>query len=118
MKTRSLLCSLLLVAGSQQASALSVAPEEFFASRQMACVLAEQSLGYLSEEEYGLRTHTILDGFDDSERDSILAKALGYYDGLMFEVAADDDHQVAQRLELFVASRTCVQGYQKTAVSL
>lgn len=118
MNTRSLLSSILLVAACQQASALSVAPEEFFASRQMACVLAEQSLGYLSEEEYGLRTHTILDEFDESERDSILAKALGYYDGLMFEVAAEDHQQVAQRLELFVASKTCVQGYQKAALTL
>ena len=118
MNTRLLLPSVLLVVSCQQAAALSVAPEEFFASRQMACVLAEQSLGYLSEEEYGLRTHTILDGFDDSERDGILAKALGYYDGLMFEVAADDSRQVAHRLERFVASETCVQGYQKTAVRL
>tara|TARA_R110001599_G_scaffold353795_2_gene597897 strand:- start:37273 stop:37491 length:219 start_codon:yes stop_codon:yes gene_type:complete len=47
----------------QQASALSFAPEEFLASRQLACVLAEQSLGYLSEVEYGEKTHSVLDGF-------------------------------------------------------
>ena len=50
----------------QSASALSMAPEEFAASRQLACVLAEQSLGYLTEKEYGARTHTVLDGFDES----------------------------------------------------
>ena len=118
MKVPSILFSVLVSTACQQVSALSVAPEEFFASRQMACVLAEESLGFLSEEEYGLRMHTILDGFDESERDSILAKAIGYYDGLMFEVAADDYQQVVQRLELFVASNTCVRGYQETAVSL
>ena len=118
MKIRFLLLFILAGAACQRASALSVAPEEFFASRQMACVLAEETLGYLSEEEYGRKMHTILDGFDESERDNILAKALGYYDGLMFEVAADDRRQVEQRLELFAASKTCVQGYQKTAVTL
>ena len=94
----------------QQATALSLAPEEFVASRQLACVLAEQSLGYLSESEYGEKTHTVLDGFDDSERDNILAKALGYYDGLMFEVASE---QVNERLQTFVESKSCTaSGYQ------
>tara|TARA_R110001592_G_scaffold38609_1_gene127252 strand:+ start:94832 stop:95188 length:357 start_codon:yes stop_codon:yes gene_type:complete len=88
----------------QQASALSLAPEEFLASRQLACVLAEQSLGYLSEVEYGEKTHTVLDGFDDAERDNILAKALGYYDGLMFAV---EDEQVNERLKTFVGSASC-----------
>lgn len=98
---------------SHQAIALSMAPEEFHASRQLACVLAEQSLGFLSEDEYGLKTHTLLDGFEEADRDAILAKALGYYDGLMFAVAPSE---VDQRLEDFVASSSCTDdGYQNAS---
>ena len=53
MKHRTAILAVLFGVASQQASALSLAPEEFVASRQLACVLAEQSLGYLSEVEYG-----------------------------------------------------------------
>ena len=113
MKSRSLLLAVLFSLSWQQAHALSLGVEEFQASRQLACVLAEQSLGYLSEEEYGARTHTVLDGFDDSERDNILSKALGYYDGLMFAV---EPEQVNQRLETFVASASCMDsGYQNAS---
>lgn len=107
MNARSAMVALLAGLACHQASALSLAPEEFQASRKLACVLAEQSLGYLSEEQYGERTHTVLDGFDESERDNILAKALGYYDGLMFSIKADDAQQVTERLETFVASASC-----------
>ena len=118
MNIKSILLSLSLLA-SGPALALSLAPEEFHASRQLACVLAEQSLGYLSEEEYGERTHKVLDGFQDSERDAILAKALGYYDGLMFSVAADDARQVNDRLESFVSSDNCsTQGFRHVTLAL
>lgn len=109
----------MAVLASQQASALSLAPEEFLASRQLACVLAEQSLGYLTEEEYGAQTHTVLDGFDEFERDNILSKALGYVDGLMFAIAADDAEQVNNRLQDFVESDACAEGgYVGVTVSL
>ncbi len=108
MKIRHLLIPVIAGLICQQASALSLAPEEFLASRQLACVLAEQSLGYLSEDEYGSRTHQVLEAFDDSERDNILAKALGYYDGLMFSLEARD---VDQRLQSFVDSKLCPGGY-------
>ncbi|WP_418259884.1 hypothetical protein [Haliea sp. E17] len=101
------------------AAALSLAPEEFNASRQLACVLAEQSLGYLTEVEYGARTHDVLDGFDDTERDNILAKAIGYVDGLMFDIAADNNNLVDGRLQEFVASTTCAsEGYQNATLRL
>ena len=113
MKRRPLILAIGLFFSWQQAQALSLDVEEFQASRQLACVLAEQSLGYLSEEEYGARTHTVLDGFDDSERDNILSKALGYYDGLMFAI---EPEQVNQRLETFVASASCMDsGYQNAS---
>ncbi len=106
MNIKSCLIALSLLA-SGPALALSMAPEEFHASRQLACVLAEQSLGYLSDEEYGERTHTVLDGFEDEERDAILAKALGYYDGLMFSI---EPPQVNERLATFVTSDSCRGG--------
>ena len=112
------LAVLLVASVHYQSAALELAPEEFHASRQMACVLAEQSLGYLSEEEYGARTHTLLDAFDDSERDMILAKALGYYDGLMFEIDDRDEQQVNQRLAVFVESSTCASGFEKVGLQL
>lgn len=98
---------------------LSLAPEEFSASRQLACVLAEQSLGYLSEKEYGARTHTVLDGFDELERDNVLSKALGYVDGLMFSLDASDSAQVDGRLEDFVQSDACrAEAYYRVTVNL
>jgi hypothetical protein len=59
----------------------------------------------------------LFDGFDDTERDNILAKALGYYDGLMFLV---EPEQVDQRLETFVASASCQHddGFQNVKVML
>ena len=117
MRRLTVMIAALALAIAQQAAALSLAPEEFHASRQMACVLAEQSLGQLSEEEYGARTHTVLDGFDDQERDNILAKALGYYDGLMFAIE-DDEAQVNRRLAVFVASDACEDGYRQARLSL
>ena len=65
MKHSKILAPFLFSILASQASALSLAPEEFRASRQLACVLAEQSLGYLSEEEYGSRTHDVLESFDE-----------------------------------------------------
>lgn len=95
-----------------------MAPEEFQASRQMACVLAQQSLGQLSEDEYGSRTQTVLDGFEGEERTTILAKALGYFDGLMFDIAENDNGQISRRLELFVGSDACQGSYQEVIFRL
>tara|TARA_R110002110_G_scaffold91264_2_gene237423 strand:+ start:38145 stop:38504 length:360 start_codon:yes stop_codon:yes gene_type:complete len=100
-------------------SALSLAPEEFKASRDLACVLAQQSLGYLSEDEYGSRAHTVLENFDAQEQDTILAKALGYYDGLMFLIDDKDTVQVSKRLEEFVDSAPCADfDYQNASITL
>ena len=107
---KQILLAIVVAVAGQQAVALSMAPEEFNASRQLACVLAEQSLGYLTEDEYGARTHTVLDGFDETERDNILAKALGYVDGLMFAIEDQDQEQVDARLDSFVASKSCEAG--------
>ena len=118
---RTVVKPLVLLAGglaSMNSSALALAPEEFTASRQLACILAQQSLGQLSDDEYGEMTHNLLDDFEESERDAILAKALGYYDGLMFSIDGGDSVQVDHRLADFVNSQTCASGYQKVTFSL
>lgn len=103
---------------ASQSVALSFAPEEFQASRKLACVLAQQSLGQLSDDEYGEKAHTVLDGFDETERDNILAQAVGYYSGLMFSAANDDTVSANVRLEDFLSSSTCVDGYSQVTLRL
>lgn len=92
---------------SVQARSLAMGPEEFAASGRLACVLAEESLGYLSKSEYGDLAEQVLEGFDQQETDAIYAKALGYYDGLMFGIPSGDQQQVYARLRNFVSSETC-----------
>lgn len=108
----------LLAAYAIQSTALSLAPEEFDASRKMACMLAQQSLGQISEDQYGERVHTILDGFDEAERDNILAQAVGYFGGLLFSKTADTAEKSTVRLEQFVSSSTCSSDYRKVTLSL
>ena len=120
-RASSAIAPLVLLAGgmvSMNCAALALAPEEFKASRQLACILAQQSLGQLSEDEYGEMTHTLLDDFEEAEKDAILAKALGYYDGLMFSIESDDVVQVNHRLEDFVNSQTCINDYRKVTYTL
>lgn len=118
MKSLIRYCLIPLVAFSTQGAALSFSPDEFQASRKLACVLAQQSLGQLSEDEYGARTHTVLDGFDETERDHILAQAVGYFGGLLYSNATDEKASETVRLEEFVASSTCVEGYSKVTLRL
>lgn len=110
-------CAAATLSGAK-AWSLSLSPEEFQASRKLACVLAQQSLGQLSDTEYGNSTHDVLDGFDQAERESILAKALGYYDGLMFSISESDADKVQHRLQSFVASSTCDFGYKAATLAL
>jgi hypothetical protein len=84
----------------------------------MACVLAQQSLGQLTEDEYGEMTHTLLDGFDETERDNILAQAVGYYGGLTFSAEDADPEQVNLKLEVFVTSSTCSAGFSRVTLRL
>lgn len=118
MKAMFQICLLSLVTYTSQSTALSLAPEEFTASRQLACVLAQQSLGQLSESEYGAKANTLLDGFDEAERNNILAQAVGYFGGLMFTPANDNADKLTLRLENFVSSSTCSEGYSKVTLSL
>lgn len=119
MMRKAMFTAVLSAVLAAPALGLSLAPEEFAASRQLACVLAEQSLGYLTDTEYGARTHTVLDGFDETERNNILAKALGYVHGLMFALDDTNTVQVNARLQDFVQSDACQVGsYFQVTVSL
>ena len=101
-----------------QAHALALAAEEFKASRLMACAMAQQALGQLTDEEYGEQALNVLDGFESAERDNIIAKALGYYDGLMFAIKEGDSRAHDLRLRDFLASGTCSGEFRRVTVSL
>jgi hypothetical protein len=111
-------CLVSLISAAGQVSALSLAPEEFDASRKMACMLAQQTLGRLSDDEYGAKAHSLLDRFEENERDNILAQAVGYYGGVMFSRNEQDERETTLRLEDFVTSSTCVDGYQNVTLRL
>jgi len=116
---------LLLAAGAVvaltapfKATALALDAEEFKASRLMACTMAQQALGQLTEEEYGEQALNVLDGFEAGERDNIIAKALGYYDGLMFSIDEGDRSAHDLRLRDFVSSNSCSGEFRSVSVSL
>lgn len=118
MKAIVLSCSLALALIAGPALALSLGTEEIATSRKMACVLARQSLGQLTEDEYGTLIHSLLDGFDEAERDNILAQAVGYYGGLTFTAENAGREQVNLKLEDFVASSTCTADFSKVTLEL
>ena len=55
---------------------------------------------------------------ETATRDAILAKAIGYYDGLLFEIADDDRQAVTLRLENFVQSGSCSKDYRPVSFRL
>lgn len=112
--------ALLATTLSVNAQSLALGPDQFAAAKNLACVLAQESLGYLSEDEYATLSDEALDGFSEQEVDVIRAKALGYYDGLMFGLPSTDEQQVNERLREFVESRTCtvVIGYRGVNLTL
>ncbi|MFT6276438.1 MAG: hypothetical protein ACKVKR_13430 [Pseudomonadales bacterium] len=115
MKIMTRFCIVPVLAFTSQAMALALGPDEFHASREMACVLAKQSLGQLSENEYGAKSHALMDGFDESERDNILAQAVGFYGGLMFSVPKGDS---TIRLKNFLSSTICSADYRQVTLPL
>lgn len=111
-------CVIPILVCATQSMALSLAPEEFEASRKMACVLAQESLGQLSETEYGEKANTLLDGFDETERDHILAQAVGYFGGVIFSPVENDADRTTVKLEDFVSSSTCLDDYRKVTFNM
>jgi hypothetical protein len=97
---------------------LELGPEDFLAARHMTCVLAQESLGYLSEDEFAEAAESIMTGYDQAEGDVIYAKALGYFDGLMFGLPANDDREISDRLQEFLGSKACTRLTRAEKISL
>lgn len=100
------LLSLLLTSGAQ---ALALGPKEFAAAKTVACVMAQDSLGYLSENDFNDLVDQALADFAGDAGDVIYAKAVGYFDGLMFGIPESDRELVQARLRQFNASRECTR---------
>ena len=103
------LAAALMASASHLASALALGPDEFAAAQQVTCVLAQDSLGYLSEREYDELMDEALDNYEAADSDVIYAKALGYFDGLMFGIPERDAGQINDRLRNFVQSQSCTR---------
>ena len=106
-RTATLLLALCASLASLDTAALAMGEKDFAAARQLTCVLAQESLGQLSTTAFADQIDSVLDGFDQAESDVIYAKAIGYFDGLMFGLPANDRQLVNGRLADFVASPTC-----------
>lgn len=105
--TLTIACLLSVLA--MRANALALGPDEFAAARQLSCVLAQESLGYLSDDDFAELTDEVLADYDQVEGDVIYAKALGYFDGLMFGLPEQDAAQVNARLRSFLESQACTR---------
>lgn len=101
-----LLLSLFLSSGAQ---ALALGPKEFAAAKDVACVMAQDSLGYLSEDDFNDLIDQVLSDFDGEAGDVVYAKAVGYFDGLMFGIPESDQRLIQERLREFNASRECTR---------
>jgi len=101
-----LLLSLLMPSTAQ---ALALGPKEFAAAKNVACVMAQDSLGYLSADDFNDLVDQALSDFDDEDGDVVYAKAVGYFDGLMFGIPESDQRRVKQRLREFNSSRACTR---------
>jgi hypothetical protein len=94
---------------SVSVQALSLGPREFAAARDVACIMAQDSLGYLSEDDYTTLVDNALADFEDEQGDVVYAKAVGYFDGLMFGIPEDDRRLVDERLRDFNNSAACTR---------
>lgn len=97
------------MAAAGRASALALGPEEFAAARHLTCVLAQDSLGYLSDDDFAELTDDVLEDYEQDTGDVIYAKALGYFDGLMFGLPEGDTSRIDARLRSFLESQSCTR---------
>lgn len=112
------LCAVLaFVLVTQPAQALSLGTEELQAAEQLGCVLADDALGYLNEEEFNWRFDNAVAEVSEDQVDVIYAKALGYIDGLLFGVSGEHSEVVERRLKSLSNSTACL-GPVRNTVSL
>ncbi|GAB5414157.1 MAG: hypothetical protein Cons2KO_17600 [Congregibacter sp.] len=91
------------------AQALTLSSAELGAAQQLGCVLADDARGYLDEAQFNSRFDEVVERFTEEQADVIYAKALGYIDGLLFGVPAQESALASQRLEAFSNSGACAR---------
>jgi hypothetical protein len=89
------------------ATALSLNSAELAAAKQLGCVLADDALGYLNEQQFNDLFDAAVENFSDDQVDVVYAKALGYIDGLLFGVPSGADTEASGRLQAFSNSDAC-----------
>lgn len=110
MRITSIIGGLLLaLTVSSGAQALALGPKEFAAAKDVACVMAQDALGYLSEDDFNGLLDQVLSDFDAEAGDVVYAKAVGYFDGLMFGIPESDRGLVQERLHEFNSSHVCTR---------
>jgi len=99
----------LSAALSCAAQALTLSPAHLEAAQRLGCVLADDALGALSEDQFNQRFDSAVEGFSEGAVDVIYAKALGTIDGLLFGVSSQGG-EAARRLREFRRSQRCSAG--------
>lgn len=97
------------------AQALTLSSAELAAAERLGCVLADDALGYLNEEQFNRRFDEAVTDFSEAQVDVIYAKALGYIDGLLYGVPSGETQVAAKRLESFSNSGRCDGGLSAAA---
>lgn len=87
--------------------ALELGNEELAAAREVTCILAQDALGFLDADAFNALLDGALEDFDIPQGDVIYAKALGYFDGLMFGLPDDNERLINDRLRSFNSSGAC-----------
>ncbi|MDP5071195.1 MAG: hypothetical protein NWQ45_09880 [Congregibacter sp.] len=104
--------SMLGAALSTSVQALTLSSVDLDAAAQLGCVLADDALGYLSEDQFNTRFDEVVGDMSDDQVDVIYAKALGYIDGLLFGVSPADADIASRRLQSYSNSGSCAYGAQ------
>lgn len=97
---------------SVQAQALTLSSVELDAAAQLGCVLADDALGYLNEDQFNDRFDEVVGDLSEAQVDVIYAKALGYIDGLLFGLSSGSSDIANGRLESYSNSGRCAYGAQ------
>jgi hypothetical protein len=109
-----LLTMLAALFGSFGAQALSLGSDELHAAQRLGCVLADDALGYLDEEQFNRRFDEAVTDLSEAQVDVIYAKALGYIDGLLFGVPSGKPDAATRRLLDFSSSHSCSESVIST----
>lgn len=88
------------------AQALTLSPAHLAAAQRLGCVLADDALGALSEDQFNRRFDSAVEGFSEGAVDIIYAKALGTIDGLLFGISSQGG-EASRRLREFRHSQRC-----------